>query len=146
MTQRVDFYILDNSDEYSWLFCACRITAKAYQQGLNVYVQVDSEPAAAEFDRLLWSFNAPSFVPHEMVMENIAPTAPVLIGLEPQVDKWDSLLLTLTQEVPANAERFSRVADLILNNEQHKRNGRERFRYYRDLGIEPNTHQIRITT
>ena len=147
MPQRVDFYLLNNSDEVSLLQCACRLTGKAYQQGLNVYIQVDSGHDAAELDSLLWTFNPVSFVPHEAAGTRHGTTpAPVLISTEPAIDKWDSLLLTLTKEVPSNAERFSRVADLVLNTEQHKRLGRERFRYYRNKGIEPNTHKINIST
>jgi DNA polymerase-3 subunit chi len=145
MPQRVDFYLLNNSDEASLLNCACRVAGKAYQQGLNVCIQVDSEDKVTELDDLLWTFNPVSFVPHEAVIRGRkTSSSPVLISAEPEMERWSSLLLTMTREVPKNAERFSRVADLILNTEEHKRFGRERFRYYRSKGLEPNTHHINI--
>ena len=147
MPQKVDFYLLNNSDEASLLHCACRLAGKAYQQGLSVYIQVDSEDKVTELDHLLWTFNPVSFVPHETVLKDRkTKTAPVLISTEPEIESWNGLLLTLTREVPKNAERYSRVADLILNTEEHKRLGRERFRYYRNKGVEPNTHNININT
>lgn len=131
----------------SLLQCACRLTDKAYKQGLNVYIQVDSGRNVAELDNLLWTFNPVSFVPHETIETGRGTSsAPVLISTEPAIEKWDSLLLTLTREVPSNAERFNRVADLVLNTDQQKHFGRERFRYYRNIGIEPNTHKININT
>ncbi|MGB5707034.1 MAG: DNA polymerase III subunit chi [Arenicellales bacterium] len=146
MPSRVDFYILDSSDEMNWLCCACRIAGKAYQQGMNVYMQVESGDHAREVDRLLWTFHPTSFIPHEVLMQQRSPVAPVLIGTGPAPDRWDSMLITLTREVPSDTNRFDRVADLIINDEQHKLFGRERFRFYRNCGIEPNTHQISVNS
>lgn len=142
MAQRVDFYILESSDELSWLRYACRIANKAYQQRMYVYMQVESESRAIELDRLLWTLNSTSFIPHEILMQRTSPTAPVLIGTGPAPDRWNRMLITLTRETPSDADRFDRVADLIINDEQHKAYGRERFRFYRQNGIEPNTHNI----
>ena len=145
MAPRVDFYILENSDESSMLHCACRIAEKAYQQALSVYIQVDTKPVAMELDKLLWTFNPVSFIPHEAMVAPAASTMPVVINTVPAEENWDNVLVALTRNVPKNADRFSRIADVILNTEQHKQYGRERFRIYRNQGIEPNTHRINIT-
>lgn len=146
VSQRVDFYVLENSDESSLLYCACRIAEKAYQQGFSVYIQVDEEPVAFELDALLWTFNPISFIPHEALVAPGASTLPVVISTMPAEERWDNVLVTLTQSVPENIGRFSRIADVILNTERHKRYGRERFRTYKKQGIEPNTHNVNISS
>ena len=146
MSQRVDFYVLENSDESSMLHCACRIVEKAYQQEMSAYIQVDTESIATALDMMLWTFNPVSFIPHEAMVAPYTSTTRVVINTVPADPKWNDLLVTLTKDVPENTSRFSRIADVILNTEHHRKYGRQRFRTYRKQGIEPNTHKVYITS
>lgn len=146
MSQRVDFYVLENSDESSMLHCVCRIVEKAYQQNLSAYILVDSKSLAIALDKLLWTFSPVSFIPHEAMVAPDAITTRVVINTDPADQRWDNLLVTLTKDVPENTSRFSRIADVILNTEHHKQSGRARYRTYMKQGIEPNTHRVNITS
>ncbi len=152
MTQ-VDFYILATDSNDSWLRLACRITEKARQKKLQVYLHSENEADATRLDGLLWTFSQGSFIPHRLVgNDSEAPfEEPVLIGRTdlaaqmpadtPVTQRWD-LMINLTTQVPEFFSRYNRVAEVIDANPVRRENGRKRFRFYRDRGYELNTHNI----
>ena len=152
MTQ-VDFYILATDSNDSWLRLACRITEKALQKKLQVYLHSENEADATRLDGLLWTFSQGSFIPHRLVgNDSEAPfEEPVLIGRTdlaaqmpadtPVTQRWD-LMINLTTQVPEFFSRYNRVAEVIDANPVRRENGRKRFRFYRDRGYELNTHNI----
>ena len=144
MPERVDFYLVESTDQISLLTCACRIAGKAFQQGLRVYIQLDDGEAVKTLDQLLWSFSPTSFVPHDIAGSDQANDAPVVIGNGSGPAGYEQLLVSLTREIPADVERYHRVADLISSEPQNKQLGRERYKQYRAAGVEPITHEISI--
>lgn len=152
MTQ-VDFYILATQSEDSWLRLACRITEKAIQKNLNVYLHSENAADASRLDGLLWTFSQGSFIPHRLVGSGSGEPfeESVLIGRndlagETPVDtqvtqRWD-LMINLTKQVPEIFSRYARVAEVIDADPIRRENGRERFRFYRDRGYELNTHNV----
>jgi DNA polymerase-3 subunit chi len=150
---QVDFYILATDSNDSWLRLACRITEKALQKKLQVYLHSENEADATRLDGLLWTFSQGSFIPHRLVgNDSEAPfEEPVLIGHTdlaaqmpadtPVTQRWD-LMINLTTQVPEFFSRYDRVAEVIDANTVRRENGRKRFRFYRDRGYELNTHNI----
>ena len=49
---------------------ACRLTQKVYKSGQNVLVWLMDEEHLHQFDQTLWSFEASSFVPHEICLSD----------------------------------------------------------------------------
>lgn len=141
-TPRVDFYILESTAPASRLQFACRLTEKAYNLDNRVYAHLDSQADAESFDELLWTFRQGSFVPHELCASEGASGAPVSIGTGDSRAAGGDLLINLANEAPAFAGDFSRVAEIIGGDEGARQAGRARFKHYRDLGIEPETHKI----
>ncbi len=152
MTQ-VDFYILATQSDDSWLRLACRITEKARQQKLKVYLHSANAADATRLDGLLWTFSQGSFIPHRLVGSSSDEPFEdsVLIGHSdlaaeiptdtPVTQRWD-LMINLTTQVPEFFSRYDRVAEVIDANPVRRENGRERFRFYRDRGYELNTHKL----
>ena len=144
MTAQVDFYVLagaaqDDKDRY-----ACRIAGLAHSRGLTVYMQTDEPAHAATLDKTLWTFAQNSFVPHAIYDGNAHDPAryPVQIGCADAPDNCRDVLISLKNEAPTNYAHFTRVVELILNDDADKKSGRERFRFYREQGVEPNTHTV----
>lgn len=139
---RVTFYVLDGADERARRSLACRLIEKAYQQSHKVVVRLDTDDDARDLDELLWRFSDRSFVPHEIVPPAAEDAAPVLLmaGGEPAVEA--DVLVNLGREVPAWYARFGRVAELVGGDEESRRAGRDRFRFYRDQGLQPETHNL----
>ena len=147
MTQ-VDFYILEGSSDDELLRLASRIAEKAVQRGQRVHVNVDTQTHARKLDEVLWTFSQSSFLPHRVIVEadeaDAATTIePVLIGSGVEISggPWNTLI-NLAHPVPDFFSRYERVAEVVDGDEERRKHGRERYRYYRDRGYELKTHNL----
>ena len=143
MTERVDFYVLTSTTARERWTIACRLAEKAYLKDLRVVIVNDSLSDARALDDMLWTFNDRSFVPHQLCTDGRAPdsTTPVQLSVEPAAPAAD-LLVNLAARLPAQWERFARIAEIIDADAERRRLGRERFKTYRDLKLAPQTHQL----
>jgi DNA polymerase-3 subunit chi len=141
---RVDFYILDESSATARLKLACRLAEKAYLAAQTALVwHTDAEELKA-FDEMLWTFMDGSFVPHEMLTAGASSDeTPVLLsaGTAPPADV--DIIINLAPDVPGCLSRTRRIAEIIDGDDSRRRAGRARFKAYRDLGIQPASHNIR---
>lgn len=137
---RIDFYILsDDTPTARELFC-CRIAEKAYRMGHRIYVLTDSDSQARRVDDLLWTFRDGSFVPHARAAGHADPPPPVLIGSgEDPPPPTADVLINLATAVPASFRQFARIAEIV--DPAGRASGRERFRFYRAEGLQPNSHE-----
>ncbi len=160
MTVQVDFYVLGGVEAAGKDYYACRIANKGYGRGLKVYLRTGDPEHSRRLDKMLWTFSQGSFVPHAVCggeTHNQDPDSdhdadhdaghdinryPVLIGHGDAPPHCAGLLISLGWEVPADYARFERVAELISAEAADKASGRERFRFYREQGIEPQTHKV----
>ena len=144
MTERVDFYVLKSTAiKQRWMF-ACRLAEKAFLRDFRVVIANDTLADAQAIDDLLWTFNERSFVPHQIYQAS-GPTDAVTkvhLVVEPAAPASADLLVNLTAQVPTHWERHARIAEIIDADEERRRLGRERFKTYRDLQIELQTHQL----
>jgi DNA polymerase-3 subunit chi len=139
---RVDFYILDAVEPASRLNFACRLTEKAYGLDNRVYAHTATPDDARQLDEMLWTFRQGSFIPHQLLTDQGKQRAPISIGTTEKSENNGDLLINLTETIPEFATGFQRVAEIICGDEQARQIGRERFKSYRQLGIEPEIHQI----
>lgn len=146
MTGRVDFYVLrSTADRQRWSF-ACRLTEKAYLRKMRVVIVGDTAEEIRGIDELLWTFNDRSFVPHKICTDphGLDPGTPVHLtaslpaGPEPTAD----LLVNLCSRLPPGPERYQRIAEIIDADPERRRQGRERFKAYRELQMALETHQL----
>ena len=143
MTERVDFYVLKSAAaKQRWAF-ACRLAEKAYLRDLRVVILNETQADAQALDDLLWTFNERSFVPHEVCLAG-SPNraAPVHLTLDLANAPSADLLVNLAPRVPAQMQRYARIAEVIDGDEERRRLGRERFKSYRDLKLALETHQL----
>ncbi len=142
MSARVDFYLLSSGDASERLRFSCRLTQKAWTAGHRIFVHVGSDQAASEMDKLLWSFSQQSFIPHAIAGTAEAAHAPVVIGTDPTAHGEHDLLISLVDQFSKSVSHFKRVAEVVASDEGAKASARERFKRYRAMGVEPNTHNI----
>ena len=147
---RVDFYVLASSDRAARLRFACRLVEKAWLRDHRVRVQLDPGGDGATFDDLLWTFADRSFVPHERLTDDSAArskAAPVVIADDDSRGTEDrDMLVNLAAGVRPEYQEYARIAEVIDADEARRKLGRDRFRFYRDQGIEPQTHEIGVDT
>jgi DNA polymerase-3 subunit chi len=144
MTERVDFYVLKSTAaQQRWAF-ACRLTEKAYLKDLKIVIVNDTLADAQALDELLWTFNERSFVPHKVCLDeqSLDPATPVHLVLESAAIPAADLLVNLAPRLPTQLQRYQRIAEVIDADEERRRQGRERFKAYRDLKFTLETHQI----
>jgi DNA polymerase-3 subunit chi len=144
---QVDFYVLAGDEEPARLRFACRLVEKAWLKRHRVRVQL--EPGALEtFDQLLWTFSDRSFVPHRRAGapgDAPEPAPPVVVIADTDdADAADGdVLVNLAATAPPGIERWARIAEVVDADAARRRQGRERFRAYRERGLEPATHEMR---
>lgn len=147
-TPRVDFYVLPSSEPAARLRFACRLVEKAWLRRHRVRVQLDAGGDLAAFDELLWTFADRSFVPHHRLgAGDPTPTpvpAPVVLSDGDTADAGDGdFVVNLAGALPPGLEGWRRIAEVVDADGERRRLGRERFRQYRERGIQPQTHDIK---
>ncbi len=139
---RVDFYVLEGVETRPRLVYACRIAEKAFDLKQRVSLLTETAADAEALDNLLWTFRDRSFIPHELQPAAGESDCPVVIGWQGQRPAHPDLLINLGSSVPANFTDYARIAEIIDADNDRRRAGRERYRYYVERGIKPDTHNI----
>ncbi|HZF17582.1 MAG TPA: DNA polymerase III subunit chi [Steroidobacteraceae bacterium] len=139
---RVDFYVLEGSEPRPRLVYACRLAEKAFLLEQRVSILTDSAEDAQQLDDLLWTFRDRSFVPHERQPAAGEPGTPVVIAFRGETPSHRDLLINLGSEVPPGVSEYARVAEIVDADAKRRSAGRERYRYYLDQGLKPDTHNI----
>jgi DNA polymerase-3 subunit chi len=136
----ISFYVLKGDTEYDRQVFACRLASKAYHQGKHIYIHTQDAEQAEQFNQLLWSFRADSFIPHQLVDTN--NESPVLIGHDASPPRLMDLLINLSTEQPLFFSQFDRVAECINDNDEIKAAGRQRYQFYQQRGYQLSSHKL----
>jgi len=71
---------------------------------------------------------------------------PIILSTSSESDlPHTELLINLSQSIPENFQRFSRVIEIISNDQQQLQTGRQRFSQYKQQGYSPS-HLIADST
>ncbi|MCG8370317.1 MAG: DNA polymerase III subunit chi [Proteobacteria bacterium] len=140
---RVDFYVLAQGGERARYVLACKLAEKAWRLDNSVYIHARSRADAERLDDLLWTFRDGSFVPHGLAgRSDGTEESPIMIGAGAAGVEPRDLLINLADDIPAFAEGFPRVAELVTSDETSRQMSRRRYAAYRDRGHELNTHKL----
>lgn len=132
---------------------ALRLIRKALSLGSRVLL-IGEEPVLRELDEQLWTADPGSFMAHahwspqsrDHSAVRHAPVwlmsaqgaaghgAPMEVPTEPQV------LINLGLPVPANADRFDKVIEVVSTDADSRAQGQQRWRRWRDNGVTPLHH------
>lgn len=136
---QVDFYVLQD-ESLSAELLACRLALMAWQQGHRITVVTENEAAMDRLDALMWEQPQGRFLPHAKQQRGAAP---VLIGKLEQLREEDAeVVINLTRSAVPAPERFRRLLELVPSSEAQRQASREKFREYRKLGLNPESHPI----
>jgi DNA polymerase-3 subunit chi len=139
---QVDFYVLDGNAAGDRYQLACRIAEKARAAGHRVVMHSPLRDEVAHLDRLLWTHQEHSFIPHGVIGRDDPALNPILIGDASGTDDEHGVLVNFAPAVPSFFSRFERLVECIDHDADVKAAGRERFRYYREHGYPLKTHTI----
>lgn len=141
---RVDFYVLSQERPDARLHFACRLAERAVEHNCMVYLQTASEAQAQRLDELLWTFSDRNFLIHELFTGEPATHAQVkvMLGVAPAPPSHRQVLINLADALPADISLHERIAEIVDADAERKRQARERFRQYRELGTDPQSHTL----
>ena len=129
---KVDFY----TGSPNKLRTACQLSHKAMQSGVRTVISVPDAATTDALDKLLWHYPATAFIPHCRSDAEEAEQMPVVLNLGGEKFPHHDLLISLHTECVPFFSRFERVIEIISNDAEDSRLGRERFKFYRDRGYE----------
>lgn len=139
---RVSFYSLADGVQGDRFQLSCRLVERIYGQGLRIFIEVASEQEARHLDRLLWTFREQSFIPHGIQGETDLELTPVLIRCGADISDARPVLINLTAGRPDSYERYERLCEVVDHDPEIRSAARERYRYYRSLGLPLDHHKI----
>ncbi|KJV45259.1 DNA polymerase III subunit chi [Acinetobacter indicus] len=133
---KVSFYLFEKSPERQ-VDSTCRLCRKILREPQRIWLY-SADPALQQaLDERLWSFDVGSFIPHGID----APTAQVCISAQlPTENDW--IVFNFNEQALEQFAKFSHIIEIIENHETAKQLGREKYKQYRRLGIEPQTHKL----
>lgn len=134
----IDFYF--NAGDR--LAIACRLAGKAAQQKNRVLVYAPDAELAQKFDRMLWTWQAISFVPHCHAGDALADETPVLVCSGNEEAGNREILINLGFECPPFFERHERLLEIVAQDDEDRRAGRVRYAFYRDRGYAIRNHDL----
>ena len=141
---RIDFYILENRSPNGRFRLACRIVEKAYLKNNNIYLLANNAEDSGTLDDLLWTFSQSSFVPHQLETSEKLVKCPVIIGTELLQQNGIDVLVSVADDPIKDFNTYPRIAEIVGIETSEKELSRNRFRYYRENGINPNTYHINL--
>ncbi|MBA2654266.1 MAG: DNA polymerase III subunit chi [Gammaproteobacteria bacterium] len=133
---RIDFHILNHSKNDAFHYLA-KLVEKVFLLKKPIFVFTSSFNESKVIDDLLWSFRANSFVPHHIV-EDMGEEAPILIS-HTKIPRVKEVLINLTPSIPEFYGQFSRIIEMVYNDEQIKQANRLKYREYQKLECELHT-------
>ena len=144
--RQATFYILNQTNELgssipAHFACACQIIADYYRQGARIFVHTDDQQHSHLIDELLWSFDADSFIAHNLAGEGPSYGSPVEISHTAPTNRRH-ILVNLATEPPEFVQKFQQIIDFVPAEESLKQLARARYSAYRRLGINLNTISV----
>ena len=137
---QVDFYLLgDKSPSAEHL--ACRLALMAWERNQTVYVCVSSDAAIESLDKLMWQYPQGRFLPHTAAKHADSGKAPISIGTFSSL-KSTEVVINLCLEPIQQSEKFSRILEIVPANDNEREASRVKYRNYRNLGLNPRTHEM----
>ena len=113
----------------------CKLAKKAHDSGKRLIVYAPDEATADEFDRLLWTFSALSFVPHVRAGHALASATPVVIADAASDLPHHDALLNLGDEPPPYFTRFEFLREVVGVESDDRAKARERSKFYKARGF-----------
>lgn len=145
----VAYYITSTNDAKARFIFACRLTEKAYQQKLNVYIYVGTQEEVAAIDTQLWTFRDISFIPHgvNVLTKESAPIdlPPVLVGTitPPSFAEYKKdVLINLTQTIPGFHNAFSHLIEIVDHGDEAKLVAEQHRDFYKQQGYEDVAYNL----
>ena len=128
------FYILESDDDIN--YCTCKIIKKFYEEGKKILVSSKNSILIDDLNKLLWTFEQLSFIPHSTSKDYDSLTPVLLTETSYKNDsiikKDYNIFINLDDEVKTDYHNYEIVIELVSGNEHQKNLAREKYLYYKN--------------
>ena len=134
MKSVANFYSIEENHDIK--LCICKFVRHLFKKNESIII-IDSNDKLNELDRLLWSFEQNSFLPHKIYNDGDIADAPILLLSIQNLDKlkifneytsiinnYDNALLMLENDIE--------IYEFVDNNELNKSISRKKFLEYKE--------------
>ncbi len=137
---QVDFYVLASASQSAERL-ACRLAMMAWEQGHRVALRADSDTEVRALDELMWDVPPGRFLPHASGEDGA--DSPVSIGSRETAIPTDrDVIINLAAQPVPEPTRFRRLLEIVPAEAGQRTASREKFRQYREMGLDPVSHTI----
>lgn len=122
----------------------CRLCAKALRQGARMMIFTPDSDLLEKLDKLLWTFQPTSFLPHCFVDdgEKLVKSTPIILSNTMASENGYEILINLHDQCPPALEQFKRVIEIASLLPEDKSSARKRYRFYQQAGYEMHHHNL----
>lgn len=164
----VEFYLLNTVNPQACLVATCQLLQQFYSAAIShitgdhanhsMYVLCESKADTLSLDKLLWTFDDISFIPHHVFQTDTAATATlfpsphntaaalptILLGwqLPPTAYDSPSILFNLSPQIINPTPNIKKLIEIIPKNEEDLLRARQHYRAYRELGAQLYHHHM----
>ena len=134
---KVHFELLAKPDRVEGI---CRLLLRRGRLTPHVLILCPDDGFAAQLDERLWTIQAESFLAHAIAVDDTQVNArqPILLATSIVRDNQAAVLFNGGLEIPPDVSGFAHIVDFVDDwDESLKQAARERFRTYRQMGLEP---------
>lgn len=133
---KVNFYLFEQSNE-RLVHSTSRLCRKILRQAAKIWLYCPDPQLQQQLDDELWCFDASSFLSHGIEQTH----ASVCISAKlPEDNSW--IVFNFDQQAIDPTKQFEHVIEIIENDEAAKVIGREKFKTYRQHGIQAQTYKL----
>ncbi|WP_028994657.1 DNA polymerase III subunit chi [Azonexus hydrophilus] len=115
---------------------ACALIGGAWAKRKPMLVYAPDQAVADSVDRLLWTRDQLSFVPHCRADAPHADETTILIAVKLDKIAQTERLMNLSRDIPAAYQRFQSLIEVVGQDEDERLAARERVRLYKEQGCE----------
>lgn len=116
-----------------WM-ATCHLLRKAAAQGKHLVVFSQFQSTLEHMDRLLWTFDQTSFVPHCRAETALAGQTPIVLTASPEALGSAARVLNLDADLPPNLETIEALIEVVGLDDEDRIPARMRFRHYKAQG------------
>lgn len=135
---RVHFELLDQPDRVEGI---ANLLLRRGRLTPHALILCPDAGFAAQLDERLWTIHPESFLAHGIAQADTAKNShhPILLSTVTLRDNQPAILINGGLEVPPDVSGFSHIVDFVDGwDEALKQAARERFRTYRQMGMQPS--------
>ncbi len=126
------------------LHVVCRLCVKALTQSARVMIYTTDTAALEKIDKLLWTYQQTSFLPHCSIDddEKLVKSTPIILSNRVSPVQGCTVLINLDAQCPQMIESFDRVIEIASVSHEDRLSARDRYRFYKQAGYALQHHDL----